>query len=185
MKHIGIDVSKATFVAASSSDRCSETRTFDNTAEGIKKFIRTISGILDVHCVMEATGNHSAMLLYLLNSAGITVSMENPLKIKNFARAIPSVVKTYVHDARREKITPAPFKVQSKAIMRFKQKRTVMCQLQKQRTALFNLKGSIECLPILDKGSIHAIIETLACIDKRLTGLRKELTELVGNEFCS
>lgn len=189
MKHIGIDVSKATFVAASSSDRCSETRTFDNTAEGIKKFIRTISGILDVHCVMEATGNHSEMLLYLLNSAWITVSMENPLKIKNFARAMPSVVKTYVPDARlialygRKKT--APFKVQSKAILRLKQKRTVMCQLQKQRTDLFNLKGSIECLPILDKGAIHAIIETLACIDKRLAELQKELTELVGNEFGS
>lgn len=190
MKYIGIDVSKATFVAAYSSDKCGETRTFDNTAAGIKKFIGTISGITDVHCVMEATGNYSAMLLYLLNSAGITVSMENPLKIKNFARAMLSVVKTDVLDARLialygEKMTPAPFKVQSEAILRLKQKRTVMRQLQKQRTALSNLKGSIECLPILDKGAIHAISETLVCIDKRLAGLQKELTELVGDEFGS
>lgn len=190
MKYIGIDVSKATFVAAYSSDKCGETRTFDNTAAGIKKFIGTISGIPDVHCVMEATGNYSAMLLYLLNSAGITVSMENPLKIKNFARAMLSVVKTDVLDARLialygEKMTPAPFKVQSEAILRLKQKRTVMRQLQKQRTALSNLKGSIECLPVLDKGAIHAVSETLVCIDKRLAGLQKELTELVGDEFGS
>lgn len=75
MKYIGIDVSKATFVAAYSSDRCGETRTFDNTAAGIRKFIGTLSGIPDAHCVMEATGNYSAMLLYLLGSAGITVSI--------------------------------------------------------------------------------------------------------------
>ncbi len=188
MKYIGIDVSKATFVAAYSSDRCGETRTFDNTAAGIKKFIGTLSGITDAHCVMEATGNYSAMLLYLLDSAGIPVSMENPLKIKNFARAMLSVVKTDVLDARLialygEKMNPAPFRIQSEAILRLKQKRTVMRQLHKQRTALSNLKGSIECLPVPDKGAIHAVDETLACIDKRLAGLQKELTELVGDEF--
>ena len=188
MKYIGIDVSKATFVAAYSSDRSGETRTFDNTAAGIKKFIGTLSNIQDVHCVMEATGNYSAMLLYLLGSAGITVSMENPLKIKNFARAMLSVVKTDVLDARLialygEKMTPSPFKMQSDAILRLKQKRTVMRQLHKQRTALSNLKGSIECLPVPDKGAIHAVSETLVCIDKRIARLQKELTELVGDEF--
>lgn len=188
MKYIGIDVSKATFVAAYSSDRCGETRTFDNTAAGIKKFIGTLSGIPDVHCVMEATGNYSAMLLYLLGSAGITVSMENPLKIKNFARAMLSVVKTDVLDARLialygEKMNPAPFKMHCDAVMRLKQKRTVIRQLQKQRTALSNLRGSIECLPVPDKGALHAVDETLICLDKRLDGLQKELNVLVESEF--
>jgi len=188
MKYIGIDVSKATFVAAYSSDRCGETHTFDNTAAGIRKFIGTLSGIPDVHCVMEATGNYSAMLFYLLSSAGITVSMENPLKIKNFARAMLSVVKTDVLDDRLialygEKMTPAPFKMQSDAILRLKQKRTVLRQLHKQRTALSNLEGSIECTPVPDKGAILAVKETLVCIDKRIARLQKELTELVGDEF--
>lgn len=66
------------------------------------------------HCVMEATGNYSMLFVYLLSKAGITVSMENPLKIKNFARVMLSVVKTDEIDARMiamygEKMNPAPF----------------------------------------------------------------------------
>ena len=95
MKYIGIDVSKATFVVAYSSDKGGEIRTFDNTTAGIRQFIGTLPKEDDsIHCVMEATGNYSALLLYMLNVAGITVSMENPLKVKNFAKALLSTVKT-------------------------------------------------------------------------------------------
>ena len=87
MQYIGIDVSKATFVVAYSSDKGGEIRTFNNTTAGIKQFIGTLPKDGSIHCVMEATGNYSALLLYMLNVAGITVSMENPLKVKNFARA--------------------------------------------------------------------------------------------------
>ncbi len=74
---------------------------------------------------MEATGNYSALLLYMLDVAGITVSMENPLKIKNFARAMLSTVKTDKIDARLialygEKMNPQPFKVQGEAILRLR-----------------------------------------------------------------
>ena len=92
MRYIGIDVSKATFVVAYSSDKGGEIRTFNNTTTGIKQFIGALPKDSSIHCVMEATGNYSAMLLYLLNVAGIAVSMENPLKIKNFARAMLSTV---------------------------------------------------------------------------------------------
>ena len=44
--------------------------------------------------------HYSALLVYLLSEAGITVSLENPLKIKNFARAMLSVTKTDEIDAR-------------------------------------------------------------------------------------
>ncbi|WP_446697998.1 IS110 family transposase [Alistipes sp. An116] len=86
MKYIGIDVSKATFVVAYSSSKGGEIHTFNNTTAGIKQFIETLPKDGSIHCVMEATGNYSALLLYMLNVVGITISMENPLKIKNFAR---------------------------------------------------------------------------------------------------
>ena len=94
MRYIGIDVSKATFVVAYSSDKGGEIRTFNNTTAGIRQFIGTLPKDGSIHCVMEATGNYSALLLYMLNVAGITVSMENPLKVKNFAKALLSTVKT-------------------------------------------------------------------------------------------
>ena len=115
MKYIGIDVSKATFVVAYSCEKSGEIRTFTNTTTGIKQFIGTLPKDGSIHCVMEATGNYSALLLYMLNIAGLTVSMENPLKVKNFARAMLSTVKTDQNDARLialygEKMTPQPFK---------------------------------------------------------------------------
>ena len=52
------------------------------------------------------------MLVY----PGITVSLENPLKIKNFARAMLSVTKTDEIDARLialygERMQPDPYKL--------------------------------------------------------------------------
>ena len=92
MIYIGIDVSKDTFVVAYSSEKGSKTKTFKNTTKGIHEFIQTISKD-ENHCVMEATGNYSALLVYLLSEAGITTSLENPLKVKNFARAMLSTSK--------------------------------------------------------------------------------------------
>ena len=56
MRYIGIDVSKATFVVAYSSDKGGEIRTFNNTTTGIKQFIGALPKDGSIHCVMEATG---------------------------------------------------------------------------------------------------------------------------------
>ena len=113
MRYIGIDVSKVTFVVAYPLTKEEKSVLFNNTTTGIKQFIGALPKDSSIHCVMEATGNYSAMLLYLLNVAGIAVSMENPLKIKNFARAMLSTVKTDKIDARLialygEKMNPQP-----------------------------------------------------------------------------
>ena len=188
MKYIGIDVSKATFVVAYSSDKGGEILTFDNTTAGIRKFIGTLLKEGNIHCVMEATGNYSALLLYMLNVAGITVSMENPLKVKNFAKAMLSTVKTDKSDARLialygEKMNPLPFKVQGEAILRLRQKRTVIRQLTKQITAMSNLRGSLACLPVPDKGATHTVDETIRFLEKKRDRLQSELTDLVEAEF--
>lgn len=84
MKYIGIDVSKTTFVVAYSSEKSSKTCVFANTAVGIKKFMKTIDPSVH-HCVMEATGNYSMLLVYLLSKAGYVVSME----IRSKSRTLP------------------------------------------------------------------------------------------------
>ena len=94
------------------------------------------------------------MLVYLLSEAGITVSLENPLKIKNFARAMLSVTKTDEIDARLialygERMQPDPYKLRSDSILVLKQKRTVLRQLKKQLVATRNLKGSMEFFLLL------------------------------------
>ena len=69
MTYVGIDVSKATFVVAYSSAKSSKTKTFKNTTKGVHEFIQTLSAS-EHHCVLEATGNYSSLLVYLLSQVG-------------------------------------------------------------------------------------------------------------------
>ena len=180
MTYVGIDVSKATFVVAYSSAKTSKTRTFKNTVNGVHEFIQTISPATH-HCVLEATGNYSALLVYLLSKAGITVSLENPLKIKNFARVMLAVIKTDEIDARLialygEKMQPAPYKLRGDAILVLKQKRTVLRQLKKQFVATRNLKGSMEVLPHFDPECRKTIEKTIVFLEKQIKRMEEELS---------
>ena len=58
MVYIGIDISKSSFVTAYPSANGYRTRTYPNTAAGVRKFIATLS-VAEHHCVMEATGRQS------------------------------------------------------------------------------------------------------------------------------
>ena len=187
MTYVGIDVSKATFVVAYSSAKTERTKTFKNTVRGVHEFIQTVSSS-EHHCVLEATGNYSALLVYLLSEAGITVSLENPLKIKNFARAMLSVVKTDELDARLialygEKMQPSPYKLRSEPILILKQKRTVLRQLKKQLVATHNLKGSMEALPYFDPKCRKTIEKTTAFLEKQIKTMEEELASLAQGEY--
>jgi len=187
MTYIGIDVSKDTFVVAYSPEKTSKTRTFKNTTKGIHEFIQTISKD-EHHCVMEATGNYSALLVYLLSEAEVTTSLENPLKVKNFARVMLSTIKTDEIDARLialygEKMNPAPYVMRSDAILTMKQKRTVIRQLKKQLIATRNLKGSMEVLPFFDSKCRKSIEQTIAFLEKQIKHLEDNLSVLAKSEY--
>lgn len=187
MTYIGIDISKDTFVVAYSPEKAGKTKTFKNTTKGIHEFIQTISKE-EHHCVMEATGNYSALLVYLLSEAGITTSLENPLKVKNFARVMLSTVKTDEIDARLialygERMQPAPYKLRSDAILTLKQKRTVIRQLKKQLTATKNLKGSMEALPFFDSKCKQSIGQTMSFLENQIKHLEQDLSTLANSEY--
>ena len=186
MTYIGIDVSKDSFVAAYPSKSGYTTKTFKNIANGVRQFINSLPE--DCHCVMEATGNYSMLLLYLLQKANITVSMENPQKIKHFARAMLSTTKTDEIDAKLiamygEKMEPEPYKIPSESILLLKQKRTVLRQLKKQLTIWTNLQESMEPLPKKDPASKVAIEQTIKFLRKQISKLEDEITHLSNKEF--
>lgn len=186
MTYIGIDVSKDSFVAAYPSKSGYTTKTFKNIAIGVRQFINSLPE--DCHCVMEATGNYSMLLLYLLQKANITVSMENPQKIKHFARAMLSTTKTDEIDAKLiamygEKMEPEPYRIPSESILLLKQKRTVLRQLKKQLTMWINLQESMEPLPKKDPVSKVAIEKTIKFLRKQISKLEDEITHLSNKEF--
>ena len=186
MTYIGIDVSKDSFVAAYPTKSGYTTKTFKNIANGVRQFINSIPE--DCHCVMEATGNYSMLLLYLLQKANITVSMENPQKIKHFARAMLSTTKTDEIDAKLiamygEKMDPKPYRIPSESILLLKQKRTVLRQLKKQFAMWTNLQESMEPLPKKDPASKVAIEQTIKFLRKQISKLEDEITHLSNKEF--
>lgn len=187
MKYIGIDISKASFVAAFPQERGYRTETFTNDVKGIRKFINKIDSETH-HCVMEATGNYCFMLLYLLDKASIRASLINPKKIKNYSRVTMSVTKTDSKDACLiadfgERFTPEPYKLPSEQIMLLKQKKTVLRQLQKQLTATKNLLSSLEPLPIKDKKCLNSLKQTGTFLEKQIRYMQQEMEAVVEGIF--
>ena len=186
MTYIGIDVSKDSFVAAYPAKSGYTTKTFKNTSSGVHQFIQSLPA--ECHCVMEATGNYSMLLLYLLQQANITVSMENPQKIKHFARAMLSTTKTDKIDAQLialygEKMNPSSYKIPSESIILLKQKRTVLRQLKKQLTATLNLQHALSALPKQDPTSKVTVEKTISFLRKQISKMEEEITNLSNKEF--
>lgn len=187
MRYIGIDISKATLMVAYPQDNKKyKTKEFQNTSTGIHKLIGTLQE--DDHCVMEATGNYGYLLLYLLDKAGICASMENPLKVKNFARTMLTVTKTDKADAQLlslygERMKPAPYKMPSEALLLLKQKRAVLRQFKKQLLANNNLKKALEAMPEQDHKAIKAIDRVVMTLEKQIKAVEEELNTLTQAEF--
>lgn len=187
MTYIGIDISKATFVAAFPQANGFKTETYPNDAKGIRRFIAKLDQSAH-QCVMEATGNYCFLLLYLLDKSGIKASLINPKKIKNYARMMMSVTKTDAKDASLiadfgEKFKPEPYKFPSEQILVLKQKKTVIRQLQKQLTATKNLLSSLEPLPVKDKKCIHSLKQTIAFLEKQIKYMQQEMEAVVTDVF--
>ena len=126
MRYIGIDISKDSFTVAFSYVKGSKTQSYKNTPKDIQKFIKTLDKEQD-HCVMEATGNYTFKLLYLLIEQGYKASLVNPKQTKYFAKTMLSVTKTDPQDAcllacYGEKMTPPVYKMPSEKIILLKQK---------------------------------------------------------------
>ena len=186
MMYIGIDVSKDSFVAAYPAKSGYTTKTFNNDTKGVHQFIKSLPE--ESHCVMESTGNYSMLLLYLLQQAGIPVSLENPQKIKHFSRAMMSVTKTDEIDAKLiamygEKMNPAPYKIPSESILLLKQKRTVLRQLKKHLAATLNLQQSLAVLPKQDPTSKTSVEQTIKFLRKQISKMEEEITNLSNKEF--
>ena len=186
MTYIGIDISKDSFVAAYPAEIGYTTESFSNNPTGVRKFILSLPP--ESHCVMEATGNYCMLLLYMLQQAGIIVSMENPLKIKNFSRAMLSVVKTDTIDAKLicmygEKMNPAPYKIPSETITKLKQKRTTLRLIKKDIVAHKNQLKALEALPVSDKQCTKVSKTIIKCLEQQMKILEKEITDISKKEF--
>lgn len=97
LKKIGVDVSKKTLDIEIDEQCCSR---IDNDEKAFIAFLENLDEPLsDVHFVLEATGGYEKKLAHFLLSRSIAVSVVNPKRIRDFAKALGILAKNDKIDA--------------------------------------------------------------------------------------
>jgi len=96
-RFVGIDVSKAQLdVAIAPDDQVGE---FANDQDGITELVKWVSSFSPELVVVEATGGLETGVVVAVHEAGCNVVIENPRKVRDFARATGQLAKTDKIDA--------------------------------------------------------------------------------------
>lgn len=95
--YAGLDIAKATLQLHLQS-RCSD---WSNSPGGHTRLIKRLAAIPGVHIICEATGGYERAIVAALHAAQIPVSVINPARVRQFARASGELAKTDPIDAAR------------------------------------------------------------------------------------
>ena len=93
--HAGLDIAKA------SLQLHLQGKSFDlpNTDEGHAQLIKRLAALPGVHVICEATGGYERAVVAALHAARVPVSVINPARVRQFARASGTLAKTDPIDA--------------------------------------------------------------------------------------
>jgi transposase len=95
--YVGVDIAKATLAVCLFSQHFD----FANTEAGFAALIEKLRTVaVSIQVVCEATGGYERALVVALHDAGFSVSVLNPRRVRNYARARNSLAKTDKVDAR-------------------------------------------------------------------------------------
>ena len=107
--HAGLDIAKASLQLHLQS------KSFDlpNTPSGHAQLLKRLAAIPGIHVVCEATGGYERAVVTALHAASLPVSVINPARVRQFARASGELAKTDPIDAAMltafgQAFTPAP-----------------------------------------------------------------------------
>lgn len=96
-RFLGIDVSKNTLDAHLRPDGTAQR--FENTPEGIATLVQWATPLAPTLIVLEATGGYENALTAALSLAGLPLSLVNPKRARDFAKALGWLAKTDTIDA--------------------------------------------------------------------------------------
>ena len=94
---VGIDVSKTALDVHLRPDATA--RRFDNTPAGIAALLEWVTPLAPTLVVLEATGGYENAAVAALALQGLPVSLVNPKRVRDFARAVGRLAKTDALDA--------------------------------------------------------------------------------------
>lgn len=186
-KIIGIDISKEKFDACFSfnENEKSVQDSYSYDEKGMRLFLEEVQD--DCICIMEATGVYHLRLAYALYGRRVSVSIVNPLSVKNFSRAVMCRTKTdkadarlLVEYARRMEITiwePTPDNY-----IRIQQLYRSIEMFQQNIQQTENQIEAISHSPIYDSTLIVMLRKHIRQLQRRIGSLQKQLETLIGQE---
>jgi transposase len=95
--YTGLDIAKASLQL----DLQNKSSDLFNTPAGHHQLIKRLKTIPNIHVVCEATGGYERAVVAALHAASIPVSVINPARVRQFARASGELAKTDPIDAAR------------------------------------------------------------------------------------
>lgn len=184
MRTLGIDVSKKRFhVALLRENGKFVTKAFDNTPAGFQALERWLhaKGATHPNVCLESTGTYSEALATHLFEAGYTVSMENPARIKHFARSAGLRTKNDAVDARAiaryaEAMQPEPWAPAPREVRELK---ALVRRLEAQLAMRTQEQGRLEADP---PPIVREEVEThIAYLDSAIEATRKRIRDHIDN----
>ncbi len=143
-KFAGIDVSKYAFDLNVNGNN--KVEHFNNDVKGVKKCSKALVKLAPALVVIEATGGYEMVLAMGLQQAGLAVSVINPARIRNFAKAAGILAKTDDIDAKAISFFASALKPPTTAMItestrKIKSMVARRGQLIRMRTAEMNRQG--------------------------------------------
>lgn len=184
---IGVDISKTSLDAHAFP--CGVARSFPNTPNGSKAFLKWIAGFDVTRVVFEPTGAYHHGFERALGSAGVPACKINPLQARRYAQARGTRAKTDAVDAAMLARMGQEFAleakvIQSQALDDMKELSVARMALVKDRTAAMN-RQHVRRSPLLvrqTKARITQIDKQIEEIDAAIATIMATQTDLKSRE---
>jgi len=179
-KFAGIDVSKHAFDLNVNGN--GKVEHFNNDVKDIKKCSKALVKLAPALVVIEATGGYETNLAMALQQAGLAVSVINPARIRNFAKAAGVLAKTDDIDAKAISFFASALKPPTTAMITESTRKTKSLvarrgQLIRMRTAEMNRQGHA-----VDKFVDKSLKATIKLLDKQIESIDKEIKDCINND---
>lgn len=161
-RFVGVDVSKDSLDVHIRPDEI--VRQFANSEEGISSFLSCLENLNPTLVVIEATGGYESAVVGALSVAKISLSLVNPKRVRDFAKALGYLAKTDAIDARMlaefaERVRPAVRSLPDADALKLQALLTRRNQLIGMRTMEKNRLATVKDRTI--RRSVETVLQTL------------------------
>jgi len=176
-KHVGIDVSKRFFDVYILEDQ--KSMHFDYQPEQVKKCVRQLQKIKPELIVMEATGGYETELAMALQSVGLPVSIVNPRRIRDFAKAMGQIAKTDKIDALIIARYGATLETPRQKQIDGNARQLKALQARRQQLIEMRTAENNRCEHVFDKIVDRSLKAMIKMIDKEIKKVDEQISESI------